>query len=624
MNARIILTSNPFHIKTLFINTFTLLKQLVLPVVLFFLCVNQVFAQEHIHVTGQEDGLVTEGKIKIWKDESSEKSLIDAQNAYLSEQYSLFDSNHSTGFMEGDLWSHFYLKNTSDQEITLHLEYVDHQVITLEAFAKPLDSKAAFDQIANLSLKEPFEHRQFNHNRFVVETQIPSGQTYEYFIKFGSGSSGYIFPHLRIWNPENLRTTQAKEVAGLAFLIGGFFLMSTFAFIAGIATREKFFFAYSVYALAKIVAWSAVFGYAHQFVIADNFHWSYISIAAAVTIFSGIYFSRLFLQSAKYTPRLDYVLLFMMANTVFLFLSALFEYKALAIISITLALLLYPMQFIVAINRWLQGSKEAIVYALAWSFLALGMVVQALRDLGFVEHNFINYYWPPFASYTEMIVIMVAMGLKVRLLRKQKIAAEKKYRQELEQSKDKLEVLVRERTRDLEQEKIKAQFEACTDALTGTRNRRSFFAESEKVLEATRTRDFPVSLLMFDIDHFKNINDTYGHAIGDEALRIFTRVISERIRGTDIFGRLGGEEFSLLLSGDKEHALQMAERLRKDISDIRLETPIGTLQFTTSIGIAHLCKETLIEELLNEADKALYVAKEAGRNKVIEYPSYVN
>jgi diguanylate cyclase (GGDEF)-like protein len=125
---------------------------------------------------------------------------------------------------------------------------------------------------------------------------------------------------------------------------------------------------------------------------------------------------------------------------------------------------------------------------------------------------------------------------------------------------------------------------------------------------------------MFDIDHFKNINDTYGHATGDEALKKFTRVISEKIRGTDIFGRLGGEEFSLLLCGNKEHALQMAERLREDISAIKIDTPLGVLKFTTSIGIAHLCKEVVIEELLNEADRALYVAKESGRNKIIEYP----
>ena len=344
-------------------------------------------------------------------------------------------------------------------------------------------------------------------------------------------------------------------------------------------------------------------------------------MSGAITIFCGVLFSRLFLQTCKHTPRLDYGLLFMMANATFLFLVALLKLKALAVMSITLALLLYPLLLIAASRRWLQGSKEAIIFVFAWSFLVAGLVSQALRDLGFVEHNFFNYYWPPLASYIEMIAITVAMGFKMKLLREQKIEAQKSYRRELEQSKDKLERLVAERTYDLEQEKKKAQFEACTDSLTGTRNRRSFFADSEKLLEESKEQDFSLSLLMFDIDHFKNINDTYGHAIGDEALKKFTRVISEKIRGTDIFGRLGGEEFSLLLCGSKEHALQMAERLRNDVSAIEIETPMGALKFTTSIGIAHLCKEVVIEELLNEADRALYVAKESGRNKIIEYPT---
>jgi len=255
---------------------------------------------------------------------------------------------------------------------------------------------------------------------------------------------------------------------------------------------------------------------------------------------------------------------------------------------------------------------------LAWSFLAAGLVFQAMRDLGFIEHNFINYYWPPFASYTEMVVIMVAMGLKVRLLRQQKLTAERKYNMELEQSKSRLEMLVKERTRDLEQEKQKAEMDAQTDSLTGTRNRRSFFIESEKLFSGLKTHSMQLSLLMFDIDNFKKINDTYGHAIGDEALKIFCKVISARVRETDIFARLGGEEFSLILVGSKEHGTQMAERLRAEICDIKIATPKGVLQFTTSIGLAHLSSETMIDDLMLQADAALYQAKNKGRNQVVE------
>jgi diguanylate cyclase (GGDEF)-like protein len=444
-------------------------------------------------------------------------------------------------------------------------------------------------------------------------------QTSEYFVKYSSGSKGYVFPNLRIWEPNNLRVVQTKEITGIAFLVGGFFLMSIIAFVAGIATREKFFFAYAVYALAKIMAWSTIFGYTHEFILLDNFHWSYISISAAFTILSGLFFSRLFLQSAKFTPKLDLVILFMMANASLLFISALLEIKTLALITITIALLLYPMMLIVALKRWLQGTREAAVFAIAWSFLAAGLVLQAMRDLGFVEHTFLNYYWPPFASYTEMIVIMVAMGLKVRSLRQQKLTAERKYRMELEQSKSRLEVLVKERTLDLEQEKHKAELEAQTDSLTGARNRRSFFNESEKLISSCQKDSVQFSLLMFDIDNFKEINDTYGHAVGDKALKAFSQVIAAKVRDTDIFARLGGEEFSLVLVGSTEHAKQTAERLRVDIGNIKIETAKGPVQFTTSIGLAHLGDNKMIDELMLQADSALYEAKNKGRNQVVEH-----
>jgi diguanylate cyclase (GGDEF)-like protein len=594
-------------------------RQVAILLSICLLSTQQSTAQEVIQLVGNENGKLTTGNLVVWLDESAEKNLEDVISVYSADEFLAFDSNKSTGLIKGTLWSHFYLKNATDQTISLHIEYVDHQLITLDAFEKSSMPNDSFHQIAGISLTRPFSERKFAHNRFVFETRLESGQTSEYFVKYSSDGSGYIFPNLRIWEPNNLRLVQTKEITGIAFLIGGFFLMSIIACVAGIATREKFFFAYAVYAIAKIGAWSTIYGYTHQLVLVNNFHWSYISISAAFTIFCGLFFSRLFLQSAKFTPKFDYIILFMMANAIFLLVSALFELKALAIISITIALLLYPMVLIVAIKRWWQGSKAAAIFAMAWSFLAAGLVLQAMRDLGFIEHNLLNYYWPPFASYTEMIVIMVAMGLKVRLLRHQKLSAERKYNIELEQSKARLEVLVKKRTLDLEQEKLKAELEAQTDSLTGTRNRRYFFTESKKLISSSKIHSTKLSLLMFDIDNFKNINDTYGHAIGDEALKTFSRVIGASVRETDIFARLGGEEFSLVLVGDKEHAKQMAERLRTDIGNIKIETPKGQLQFTTSIGLAHLGNENIIDELMVQADTALYEAKSKGRNQVVEH-----
>jgi len=573
-----------------------------------------------IDVGMAENGEVRTGQNEIWHDPQNKASLDDAKQAYANGEFKQLFTAGSTGLQPGAFWSHFVLRNTTGSPLTLHIEYIDHQLIELNAYEKqPARSGAMYAQIAHLYLADPFDLRPIAHNRFVFPVTLQPHQSAEYLVKFSSDQQGYVFPSMRIWDPNKLRRTQNIETSSMTFLFGGFFLMSVFALVAGIATNEKIFYAYSAYSLSKIIVWSTVLGFTHQYLITDHFHWSYMSISAAMSILCGLVFARLFLQTKQFTPRLDYLLLFMMANATFLLVCALLRLTALSVMSITLALLLYPVLIVIGLVRWRQGSVEAGVFSLAWSVLVFGLVVQALRDLGLVEHNFANYYWPPVASFTEMLAIMAAIGIKVQRLRLQKEHAEHRYTQQLESSKAKLEELVQERTFELEQAKTLAELEARTDPLTGVHNRRSFFSEAEIRLRLAQRKTQPLSLLMFDIDHFKTINDKHGHAIGDDALRAFSEIIVAKIRDCDVFGRLGGEEFALLLNEDRDGALHTAQRLKNDIAELRVDTLDGDLQFTVSIGVAYLDAERCVEELLIKADNALYAAKNQGRDLIIEH-----
>lgn len=577
---------------------------------------SQINAQQAIQLSGDERGVRMGEQFRILYDPAKSYGLKEALAAQAEGKFEKLNTYGSTGLQPGAVWSSFTLQNTKPYPITVHIEYVDHQLIGLNVFEnKRVDQ---YQQIADFRLDRPFAERDIQHNRFVFEVNLDANQQAKYLAKFSSDDKGYVFPDLRIWSPQSLRYAQTAEYSVSAFLFGGLFIMSAITLIGGIATGERFFFAYSAYSLSKIAAWATILGFTHQFLITDNFHWSYMSMTGAISICCAVIFARIFLQSKQFIPKIDILLKIMIANTLFLFFTGWFQLTSLAVISITIALLLYPVMGIAGLMRWYQGSKESGLFAIGWSILVLGLFVQALRDLGLVEHNFFYYYWPTVGSYTEMIVIMAAMGVKIRGLRRLKEEAEHRYTDELEHSKTRLEKLVTERTQDLEKAKFKAELEARTDSLTGTRNRRSFFADSEKILETKDSEDITFSLLMFDIDNFKNINDTYGHSVGDEALRHFAMAISKKIRDVDIFGRLGGEEFSLLLCGDDVDAVQTAERLREDISELKIDTPQGPLQFTTSIGVAHLKNETMIDELIQLADKALYEAKQKGRNRVVE------
>jgi two-component system cell cycle response regulator len=160
---------------------------------------------------------------------------------------------------------------------------------------------------------------------------------------------------------------------------------------------------------------------------------------------------------------------------------------------------------------------------------------------------------------------------------------------------------------------------ATTDPLTGLANRREFLASAERELVRVRRYDRPATVLMFDIDHFKRINDTHGHAAGDEALRHVAAICRDLLRESDIVGRLGGEEFGILLpETDVPSAREAAERLRQALARAEIPRPDGgILRLTASIGIAAcVAGDGSIEQALSRADDALYRAKGNGRNRV--------
>ena len=159
---------------------------------------------------------------------------------------------------------------------------------------------------------------------------------------------------------------------------------------------------------------------------------------------------------------------------------------------------------------------------------------------------------------------------------------------------------------------------AITDTLTGLYNRRHFFVLAENEIERALRYQKQLAMIMIDIDHFKTVNDTFGHAVGDRVLQTITGLCSQTLRKIDIMGRYGGEEFTIILpETNLDHALTAAERLRQIIESAEVATPEGAVKITASLGLAMLDSTcNTLELLLDCADKALYKAKQAGRNQV--------
>lgn len=161
--------------------------------------------------------------------------------------------------------------------------------------------------------------------------------------------------------------------------------------------------------------------------------------------------------------------------------------------------------------------------------------------------------------------------------------------------------------------------EALTDALTGLANRRALEQQLDQLLAHAQREDEPLSLLIFDADHFKAVNDTYGHAIGDVVLAALAHRARDAMRAQDVLGRFGGEEFMAILPGAKrDAALVAAERLRAHVEESPIMTGAGPVAVTVSVGVATTpTLEPTRATIVSAADQALYSAKRTGRNRVV-------
>jgi diguanylate cyclase (GGDEF)-like protein len=242
---------------------------------------------------------------------------------------------------------------------------------------------------------------------------------------------------------------------------------------------------------------------------------------------------------------------------------------------------------VVAFGSWRRGNRAAGWFLIAWTLLVGFTIAAALHFLGTAsdQDEGLLYYGLP--SSMVAAAVLIALGVADRL-RQQRVALSD------------------------------AERRARTDPLTGVLNRRSLIERLDAGCLRARARGLPISLLFIDLDHFKLINDSFGHQAGDACLRAIIDPIHAELRQSDVIGRYGGEEFVVILSSaDAAAAHPIAQRILERVAKVRVEGFGKPIELTCSIGVA--ASDTLGvwgEQLLNRADAAVYAAKRSGRNRV--------
>ena len=236
----------------------------------------------------------------------------------------------------------------------------------------------------------------------------------------------------------------------------------------------------------------------------------------------------------------------------------------------------------------INSTQKGLVFSLLFIFISSLM---AFYGIGEWQYG----YW----DFKSFLRLTIALSIITLIMYMHEIAMEKVQ----EHEKDTLDFL-----EDL----------SLNDELTGIANRRRINSLLEIDYDKAKRYNTPFSIILFDIDHFKKVNDTYGHLAGDEVLKTLAKQINQSIRKTEMVGRWGGEEFILILSETRiDSAYIVAEKIRKTISKTQFKSIKGDL--TCSFGIAEYQEGITIDELVDNADKALYQAKAHGRNTVVVY-----
>ena len=486
-----------------------------------------------------------------------------------------------------------------------------------------------------------FSQRSIAHENFIFSVPI-SEQSFEVYVN--TYSEGPVDLPLNIWTQNEYLEFTSKS----SLIMGGFFglmlamgLSNLFFFIT---TRSPIFLMYAGYVIFLGLTLAAFQGLGYRY-IWFNSPWLQqhaVGIFACLAVCLSILFCDLLLNVRAFNTKLSTFL----KMTAYVFLLGL-------IISLFIPLQAFIKAFLlmfcasgvfilaVAIWLWVKGLAIAGYYTLAWTVLFVSGFAVSLNALNIINVSLPSYYLLMLGAGLETLLLALILAIshnqqrqalhntQAALLNKERQAqhAQKDMLALQEDATEELEYKVQERTlelevalRELSETNRELQEKNTLDALTGIRNRSYFDKKHQAEVRRSRREQTQLSIVMMDIDHFKNVNDQYGHLVGDECIKTVAHTLKKALRRpSDDVSRFGGEEFALILpSTDLEGALVLVEQLRAEIEKTAIKAEGVSVNITISAGIGTAIAEFNQPEdmILALADKQLYAAKNAGRNNV--------
>jgi len=475
----------------------------------------------------------------------------------------------------------------------------------------------------------PLSEIEIAHKNIVFPVHLPSETPTTLYLKIAGSDLNYL--PMMLFSTEAYENHNATRVAMFSMVFGILAVMILYNLSLYFAVRDKMYLFYSNTVFSSLLYILAVSGYGRILFWSEN-KWldaHAFALFASYCFLSVTYFFRAFLDLSRYPGWVLKANTFMIVcySTILVITATPFAVYGVILLG-SLSGILGVTMLVSAISVWRRGNPSAIYFVISWTGVGISTTFMVLTLRGQI-----NYF--PALEYSQasgfvLEVVLLSLALADRI-RRQRIAKEKAQSSLLElqdQTNKQLETQVDLRTHELESAMVdlkSANRELAKltklDPLTNVNNRRQFDTVAKREIAKAQHTGKPLSLMMIDIDHFKAVNDTYGHVVGDKCLKLVAKCISENLRGrSDMMARYGGEEFALILPETEEsEAHALAERIRAEIEKLDLIYEGKTVHITASFGVFScvLRGNETVNTLVEVADTALYQAKENGRNQVV-------
>lgn len=522
------------------------------------------------------------------------------------------------GFAEGAHWFrtriHLAAHDESRWVYLIPYSLLDH----VDLFVLRADGSVSERQSGD---RLPFATRDLKHRHFNFLVDLRPGESLDLVLRVQTQSSVQV-PQWLITRDAFFARTHESQI-GIGLYYGVLLALLLFNLIIYLSLRQPAYGWYVLYVLAFGAVQLNLNGLAFEYLWPDSPIWANqaMPLSMVLGMATMAQFTRAFLDLRRNRPRLDRLFqAFVLIQVAMIAGSLMLGYRHAIMIETASVFLITPLILHAAISLIRSGYRPARWFLLAWAALLLGVVSYAMVSFGLLPKVFITEYGIQIGSALEMTLLSFALAFRIRDLEQEK-------QRLISRSRDELEARVEQRTSELNQ--ALAELNAMNrqlhevsrrDGLTGVYNRRFLEQSLDLLWESCAEAGEPFSVLMFDLDHFKSINDSHGHLIGDDCLRVVADLLHAQLRNSrECLARWGGEEFILLLPAvGLAEARMRAERARSAIESRTPSPSAPKVELRVSIGVASAfpTRGSPVTTLIEQADRALYRAKAAGRNRV--------